>query len=63
MNDDVTVTVNPDTTRTTKTYSMTLGDITRVKDMAAFTGKSDAGILHEAIGVLYAQMFPGEKNA
>jgi hypothetical protein len=49
--------VKPDEIRLTKTYSMVLGDVTRVKDMAEFLGKSDAAVLSLAIRTFYYQTF------
>ena len=49
--------VKPDEVRLTKTYSMVLGDVTRVKDMAEFLGKSDAAVLSLAIRAFYFQTF------
>jgi hypothetical protein len=57
MNDEKQPVVKPDEVRLTKTYSMVLGDVTRVKDMAEFLGKSDAAVLSLAIRAYYYQTF------
>jgi hypothetical protein len=57
MNDEKQPVVKPDEIRLTKTYSMVLGDVTRVKDIAEFLGKSDAAVLSLAIRAFYLQTF------
>jgi hypothetical protein len=61
MNDEKQPVVKLDEIRLTKTYSMVLGDVTRVKDMAEFLGKSDAAVLSLAIRAFYFQTFPNEQ--
>ena len=53
-------TFDPDKVKTTKTYSMVHGDVTRVKDMGEFLGLSDAAVLSKAIRLMYFQTFPNE---
>jgi hypothetical protein len=53
--------VKLDKIRLTKTYSMVLGDVTRVKDVAELLGKSDAAVLSLAIRAFYFQTFPNEQ--
>lgn len=45
-------------TKMTKTYSITVGDVIRIKKAAERLGVSDAEALHRAVELLTAQTFP-----
>lgn len=51
---------DPDKVKQTKTYSISVGDVTRVKDMGEFLGMSDAAVLSKAIRLMYFQTFSNE---
>jgi len=56
MDEQQTVPFDPDKIKQTKTYSISMGDVARVKEMGAWQGESDAEILHRAIMLLYGQV-------
>ena len=51
--------IDPERVKMTKTYSMSLADVNKVKEMAEKKTATDAAIMHQAINLLYNQMmFP-----
>ena len=51
--------IDPERVKMTKTYSMSLADVNKVKEMAEMVPTTDAAIMHQAINLLYNQkMFP-----
>jgi len=58
MQDEKTIPFDPEKVRQTKTYSITMADVARVKEMGEFLGVSDAEVLHRAIAKLYGELFP-----
>lgn len=60
--DEQTTPFDPDRVKQTKTYSISMGDVARVKEMGEFLGMSDASILSKAIRELYYDTFPEGKK-
>lgn len=58
MQDEKTASFDPEKVKQTKTYSISLADVARVKEMGEFVGVSDAEVLHRAIAKLYGELFP-----
>lgn len=56
---DEQIAIDPEKVKMTKTYSMSLADVNKIKEMAEKKDTSDAAIMHQAINLLYNQMmFP-----
>lgn len=58
MDEQQTVPFDPDEVKTTKTYSMSLGDVARIKEIGKELGLSDASALSKAVKLLYGKVFP-----
>jgi hypothetical protein len=54
--------INPATVKTTKTFSVSLDTVNKIKEMADFKDTFDATILRDAVDLLYSQVFPTQEQ-